>query len=223
MNALKLSQTDAETAEWLKERLGVKTASESHALMPDKKTGKPKAAARKTYMNQLIGEVCTGYAEEVFAKSLEWGKLNEEAAVAAFEFHSGKTVYSSKTISKTGLIYKDESKREAATPDGLILGEKCGLESKSPITPQVHIDFILNGIIKDEYIAQCHWSMWVLNYDAWFFNSYHPRMKSKMSHYVTIERDPSIIEFLDNEMPIFNKEMDEKLKLIGIEYGAQWL
>lgn len=217
MSALLICQHDQGSKEWLDARLGVKTASESHALMPDKKTGKPKAAARKTYMNQLIGEVCTGYSEEIFAKSLEWGKLNEEAAIAAFEFHSGKNVL------KTSLIYKDASKREAATPDGLINGERGGLESKSPITPQVHVDFVLNGVIKDEYVSQCHWSIWVLGYDFWFFNSYHPRMKSKMSHYVTIEKDQSIIEFLDNEMPLFNKEMDEKLKRIGIEYGSQWL
>lgn len=216
MSALVICQHDTNTPEWLNARLGVKTASESHALMPDKKTGKPKAAARKTYMNQLIGEVCTGYSEEIFAKSLEWGKQNEEAAIAAFEFHSGKQVL------KSGLVYKNESKREAATPDGLIMGENGGLESKSPITPQVHVDFVLNGTIKDEYISQCHWSIWVFEYDFWFFNSYHPRMKSKMSHYVTIEKDQSIIEFLDNEMPLFNKEVDEKLEKIGIKYGAQW-
>src|SRR4051812_45577582 len=114
MNTLLVSRNEPGSSEWLRDRLGVKTASESHALMPDKKTGKPKLAARKTYMNQLIGEVCTGYSEEIFAKSLEWGKLNEEAAIAAFEFHSGKQV------SKSGLVYKNESRREAATPDGLI-------------------------------------------------------------------------------------------------------
>ena len=185
--------------------------------MPDKKTGKPKTAARKTYMNQLIGEVCTGYAEEINAKALEWGKMNEDAALAALEFLSGRTLV------KTTLTYKDSLKRTAATPDALIVGEKGGVESKSPITPQVHIDFVLNGIIKDEYVSQCHFSIWNFDYDYWLFNSYHPRMKSKMSHYVTIERDPALIEYLNNEIPLFIKEMDEKLERIGIPFGSQWL
>lgn len=216
MSALLIDQNSQGSEEWLKARLGVITASQAHAIMPDKKTGKPKTAARKTYMNQLIGEVCTGYSEEISAKALEWGQSNEEAALAAFEFLSGKT------ITKSGLVYKDPSKRTAATPDALIVGEKGGVESKSPITPQVHIDFVLNGIIKDEYISQCHFSIWNFDYDFWFFNSYHPRMKAKMSHYVTIERDPKLIEYLDNEVPNFIKEMDEQLAKIGISYGSQW-
>lgn len=217
MSALIICPHEQGSPKWLDARLGVGTASQSHALMPDKKTGKPKVAARKTYMNQLIGEVCTGYSEELNAKALEWGRSNEEAALAAFEFLSGKQ------IEKTSLTYKDESKRFAATPDALIIGEKCGVESKSPITPQVHIDFVLNGSIKDEYVSQCHFSIWVFNYDLWIFNSYHPRMKAKMSHFVTIERDQKLIEYLDNEMPIFAKEMDEELKKIGIPFGNQWL
>jgi predicted phage-related endonuclease len=217
MSVLILLEQDPGSEEWLKARLGVITASEAHALMPDKKTGKPKTAARKTYMNKLIGEVCTGHSEEIYAPSLEWGRSNEEAALAAFEFLSGKQ------IKKTSLTYKDASKRSAATPDALIVGEKGGVESKSPITPQVHIDFVLNGNIKDEYLAQCHFSIWNFDYDFWIFNSYHPRMKARMSHFVTIERNPELIEFFDNEIPAFIKEMDKELEKIGIPWGAQWL
>jgi exodeoxyribonuclease (lambda-induced) len=169
--------------------------------------------ARETYMNQLIGEACTGYSEEINAKALEWGKLNEDAAAAAYEFESGNT------IEKIGFAHKDESLRCGASPDFKIIGKDHGGEIKCPITPQVHIDFILNGIIKDEYITQMQFGMWVTGWHHWDFASYHPRMKKKMIHYVTIERDQELMEYFDNEVPKFIKEMDEKLERIGVSYS----
>lgn len=218
MNALIICQHEQGSQEWLRARLGVITASQAHALLPDARSKAFKyKEARTTYMNQLIGEVCTGYSEELNAKALQWGKDNEEAAIAAYEFATGQQV------ERIGLVYKDETKRAGASADFKIVGKNHGGENKCPITPQVHIDFLLDGEIKDEYISQVQFSLWVFGWDAWDFNSYHPRMKLKMAHQVTIQRDPVKMEYFENEVPKFIKEMDEKLKKIGIEYGAQWL
>ena len=140
MIALNITQGDQE---WLNARLGVITASEVYDILPDKRTAGHKAA-RKTYMNKLIGEVCTGYSEELNARALEWGRTNEEAAISAYEFASGNKV------EKFAFAYKDESKRAGASPDFKIVGKNAGGENKCPITPKVHIDFLLDSIIKNE-------------------------------------------------------------------------
>jgi predicted phage-related endonuclease len=218
MNALIICQDPQGSEAWLKARLGVITASKAHALMPDSrsKTFKYKEA-RRSYMNELIGEVCTGHSEELFAKSLEWGKENEDAALSSYEFATGKQV------EKIGLVYKDSSRRAGASADGRIVGLEHGIENKCPITPKVHIDFILCDEIKPEYITQVQFGMWVTGWQKWDFTSYHPRMKAKMVHFITFERDPELMSYFDNEVPKFVKEMDEELKKIGIEYGSQWL
>lgn len=217
MSALIICQHDQGSLEWLNARLGVITASQAHALLLNQRTKTPTyKEARSTYMNQLIGEVCTGYSEELNAKALQWGKDNEDAAVAAYEFATGNAV------EKIGLVYKDETKRAGASADFKIIGKNHGGENKCPITPKVHIDFLLDNEIKDEYISQVQFSLWVTGWDLWDFTSYHPRMKLKMVHHVTIERNKEMMEYFDNEIPKFVKEMDEKLKLIGIEYGSQW-
>ncbi len=217
MSALLIDQNDQGSEAWLKARLGVITASQSHALLLNKRTKTPTyKEARSTYMNQLIAEVCTGFSEELSAKALEWGKLNEDAAVAAYEFATGNQV------EKIGLVYKDETKRAGASADFKIVGKNHGGENKCPINPLHHIDFLLNGEIKDEYITQIQFGMWVTGWDAWDFTSYHPRMKLKMVHHVTIERDSELMSYFDFEIPKFCHEMDQKLKQIGIEFGAQW-
>jgi hypothetical protein len=217
MSALIISQHPQGSEEWLKARLGVITASQVHDLLPDARSKAFKyKEARQSYMYQLIGEVCTGYSEELNARALQWGKDNEDAAIAAYEFATGQEV------EKIGLVYKDSSKRCGASADFKIKGKNHGGENKCPITPKVHIDFVLGGNIKPEYVSQVQFGLWVTGWDKWDFTSYHTRMKSKMVHFVTIERDPVMMEYFDNEIPKFIEEMDKELAKIGIPWGAQW-
>lgn len=217
MSALLICQHEQGTQEWLNARLGVITASEVHALLPDarSKTFKYKEA-RKAYMNKLIGEVCTGYSEELNAKALQWGKDNEAAAVSAYEFHTGREV------ERIGLIYKDSSKRCGASADFKIKGEEYGGEIKCPISPAVFVGFLLDNEEKPEYISQYQFGLWVTGWHGWDFCNYHPRMKKKMIHKVSHCRDLWFMEYFENEIPKFIKEMDEKLAKIGIPFGAQW-
>jgi hypothetical protein len=218
MSALIICQEPQGSEAWLKARLGVITASQAHALLPNKRTKSfSYKEARQTYMNQLIAEVCTGYSEELNGKALEWGKLNEDAAIAAYEFATGNEV------EKIGLVYKDETKRCGASADFKIRGKNHGGENKCPMNPQYHVDFLLNNEIKDEYITQIQFGLWVTDWDLWDFTSYHPRMKLKMVHHVTLERDKELMAYFDEEIPKFTKEMDEKLEKIGIPFGSQWL
>ena len=200
--------------EWLKMRLGVITASCAHDLLPSKRGGAFKQA-RQTYMNQLISEICTGRGEELNAKALEWGKTNEIAAKAAYSFEANEIVLDG------GFIYGMD-KRVGCSPDGLIKGKNKGLELKSPFSSRTHIDFLVSGIIKDEYLTQVQWSMWVSGFDEWAFASFDPRMKTKMIHYQVIERDPATMSLFEEIVPQFIQEMDKHLENIGVKFGEQF-
>lgn len=202
------------TEAWLKARLGVLTASCAHDLMPNKTNGKRKASW-DSYMIQLISEVCTGKGEEINAKALEWGRVNEVSARAAYEFEANEMILPG------GFIYNLD-KRVGASPDGLVKGKNKGLELKCPFSSQTHIDFILNGAIKDAYVTQVQWSMWVTGFDEWAFASFDPRMKNRMVHIEVIKRDEEMMKMFNELAPKFIKEMDEKLKELGFVYGQQW-
>lgn len=198
--------------EWKALRSGVLTASHAHFLMPHKKTGKPKDS-RITYMNKLIAQVCTGMSEEVNAKALEWGKVNEVAARAAYEFEAQEEI-------KDGGFVFNLNRRVGASPDGLIVGKKKGLELKCPFSTETHIEFLLEDTIKDEYLAQCQWSMWVTEFDQWAFGNFDPRMKAHMLKIALQERDEKLMKYFDEEVPRFIEEMDAALKKLGVVFNS---
>lgn len=206
------------TNEWISERLGVVTASEAYNVIKKGRGGKGYATTRHTYMMQLIAEVCTGQSPEIKGKPLEWGNEHEPIA---------REVYEAKTFSvvdELGLIYKDDSKRFGASPDGLI-GDDGGIEIKCPFTTPVHLDTMLNGTIKPEYICQMQFIMWVTGREWMDFCSFDPRMigdVDKRLCVIRVERDQKIMDEFDIEMPLFVNDMDEILESIGVKFGQQW-
>ena len=157
------------TGFWHSLRLGVVTASKASCIV-----SKPDTATFKTYLLENLGEICTKkQIDSGSAKPMEWGKKHEREARDAYEMVVGKVV------TEVPFIYKDSSRRFGCSPDGLILDEQKGVEIKCPFTNKVHLDFILNGEIKKEYILQVQFSMWVTGYKRWDFVSFDPRMPKK--------------------------------------------
>lgn len=211
---------DQGTDEWKTARAGVITASRVHEIIkPGRKKGSY-SEARKAYMNELIAQVCTGeIPESVSFKQAEWGHMNEELARDAFEARN-LTI-----VTQCGLVYKDDSLRCAISPDGLLIDEQEGLEIKSPWTSKVHVDFLLDGEMKPEYVTQVQYSMWVTGWDKWHFCSYDNRFRGDASNRLaikTFERDTEIMKTLDAEIPLFIEDMDSKLKQLGFAFGDQW-
>lgn len=199
---------------WLNAKLGVISASRINDILPSRKTGKYKES-RQTYLLELVGQVATRSYDEINAKALEWGKTNEAAARAAYEFETGETV------EQVGFIYNLD-KRIGCSPDGLIRGRNKGLEIKCPLTAKVHVDFLLNDKIKEEYQDQVQFSMLVSGADQWDFCSFHSKFKSQMLKVVTFERDPATQEMMIEEVHKFINEMDQALKKIGLKWNDQW-
>lgn len=208
------------TDEWLRHRAGVITASRAHDIVkPGRKKGSY-SEARKGYMNELIGQVCTGEVpESVPFKQAEWGHMNEELARDSFEAKHFAIV------TQCGLVYKDDSLRCAISPDGLLMDDREGLEIKSPWTTKVHIDFLLDGEIKPEYVTQVQYSLWVSGFSKWHFCSYDNRMRGGVENRlaeVCFTKDEEKFKQFDYEIPLFLEEMDEKLNKLGFAFGDQW-
>ena len=204
--------------DWKLHRLGVVTASRAHDIIKPGRAKGSYSEARKTYMLELIAQVATGrLPEQSQFKQAAWGHENEPLAREAYEARDFACV------NTCGLIYKDESMRCGISPDGIM--EDRGLEIKNPFTTQVHLETLLSGVIKPEYLTQCQYSMWVTGLDRWDFCSYDFRMRGKPENRLVVipqYRDLEIMARLDEEIPRFILEMDEQLGKLGFTYGDQW-
>ncbi len=201
--------------EWRRLRLGVITASNAINVIAAGRGGKGWGEKKKTYLLDLVAEVCTGQAKEVSGKPLEWGKDYEDDARYNFSFISDLRV------EEVPFIYKDATLRCGASPDGLC-SDGAGLELKCPYNTAIYLDFRLNGEIKPEYVAQCQFSMWVTGRDRWYFANFDPRMRAEGLHYIVLERDPKMIAQFDAEIPEFIDAMDSALLDLGMQFGDQW-
>lgn len=196
---------------WLQSRLGVITASEVH-----KAVAKLGTETRNTYMCQLVAEVATGMVEEINSKYLDWGKMNESAARASYEFANDCE------IETTNFIFKDETFREGASLDGFVKGKNKIVEIKCPYNPTNYIKFLVDDKIKSEYMWQYQFQMRVTGADIADFVQFDPRMSVNPLKSLTVERDIEHQKKFDELIPQFILDMDQMLKTVGIKYGDQW-
>ena len=174
------------------------------------------SSARNNYLLELIAEVATGQAKEQGEfKQTQWGHEYENHARQIFAFHVGLPVL------EAPFIYGNDSMRFGASPDG-IADDQSGIEIKCPWTTPVYLDFLLNGEIKQDYIDQVQFSMFVTNLPYWHFANYDPRMKVRAFHAVTIERDEAKMKTFEDAVGQMTYDMDRALESIGLSFGDQW-
>ena len=200
------------SSEWLEARLGVISASNVGKVLAKKGT-----ETRHGYMMELIGQIATKEAEEIFAKSLEWGKTHEPVARSIYEFNQNVAV------EDVGFFYGPD-KRTGCSPDGWITKQAKGLEIKCPITAKVHADFLTMDKIKLDYFYQIQFGMFVTGAELWDFCSYHGKFKAPGTQFkvLTIERDPALMERFANDVGEFIADMDKLLNKLELQWGSQW-
>ena len=196
--------------EWFQAKLGVPSASNIAKVLAKKGT-----ETRAGYLSELVAQVATGEMPEISAKAMDWGKTQESVARSAYELCENVQV------EQVGFIY-GHNRRVGCSPDGLVLNIAKGVEIKCPYTSKVHVDFLAMDKIKDEYIKQCQFSLWVTGLETWDFCSFDPRFKKNLLKVHTIQRDQSLMDRFDNEVPEFIKEMDAILERLEIKWGSQW-
>jgi len=192
--------TEQRTAEWFAERLGKVGCSRLSDVLAGDKT-----AARRNYMAELICERLTGERTESFTTdAMQWGIDTEPLAKEAYMIETWNMV------EEHGGKEHDEIPHFRGSPDGLILPDG-GVEIKCPKTA-THLDTLMHGTVKKEYIYQMAGYVSIYHAAWWDFVSYDPRLKG---HELFIKR------FLREELPVqeveegvkrFLEELDEMMK-----------
>lgn len=178
------------TPEWRAARAGIATASEFAKLLTS--TGKPSTQAT-TYMHKLLADWLIG--EPSGPEATDWMLRGIEMEAEARAWYEMQT---DADVQQVGIVYRDESRMVACSPDGLV-GDEGGVEIKCP-APHTHVGYLLAGKLPSDYVGQVQGSMYVTGRAWWHFVSYHPDIDPLL---IRVERDEAYIESLDKAVRAF--------------------
>lgn len=200
------------TDAWKMQRCGKATASRISDIIAKTKSGP--SASRKNYMAQLVCERLTETVEESFSsKEMAWGTEKEPEARAAYAFLHADGL----EVTTAGFVDHPTIPMAGASPDGYV-GEDGLIEVKCPNSAG-HIETLLTGAIKSNYITQMQWQMASTGRQYCDFVSYDPRLPDHLSLFVKrIPRDQKFIIELETEVSTFLREVSaqvEALKALG--------
>lgn len=157
------------TDEWKTAKAGKPSTSGFKKLLTPVKWEPSKS--RFPYMRHLAAEVEAG-------RMLGWG--GNAATRRGHEFEpEARKLYAwlnHVEVQEVGLCYLNESRRVVASPDGLKVGQRGGLEIKCR-DAEKHINYRLTQKLTDDDWVQCQGCLYVTGYDYWDFFAYHPDLK----------------------------------------------
>lgn len=154
--------------EWLAARLGIPTASEAHQIVTAVK-GDLSKSARK-YAHQLVAETLLGRPlEKPPGTSWAMARGKELEPFARAQYAADKGV----EVRQVGFVTTD-SELIGASPDGLVVGTRGGLEIKCVLDAN-HMGILLDGP-GDDYKQQCQLGMAVCELAHWDLYAWHPTL-----------------------------------------------
>jgi predicted phage-related endonuclease len=179
--------------EWNALRAGKVTASELDRLVTP--LGKVKTGdGPRSYLCEKVAEAWKGMTLPSAAFwDADQGQFLEEYARPAFAFETGLEV------EQVGFIESEDGSM-GASPDGLIIGQECGLEIKSPHA-QTHVRYLLDGVLPPDYVLQVQGSLYVSGYPKWYFFSFRREFPPFI---LIVEPDPKIQEAIGEAVKAFN-------------------
>jgi len=192
-------------SDWFTARCGILTGSNAKFVV----TSQGKAAkgqTRQSYINSLIAEQLTGYAEDNMASTpaMQRGVELEPRARAWYEMTTGHKVQ------QVGFVYKDGQKDCGCSPDGLC--EDRGLEIKCPMHRGM-IKTLLGGKVPTDYMAQIQFGIFVTGLARWDFCLFSPEPQLP-SVVWTVEPDAAIQDAFKEHVPLLIKEVTEGVEKI---------
>ena len=193
--------------DWLNARIGSLGASSVHEIMAKTRNGRY-GASRANCMARMVTERITGQRVEAYVTdAMRRGSELEYQARPVYEINEYVNVV------EVGLFLHPSIKGTHASPDGLV-GKDGLLEIKMPNT-STHIDTLLTGKIKDQYIKQMQWQMACTGRKWCDFVSYDPRLGDGLSYFrKRVVRDSALIEEMETEVTKFLEELAEKVKAL---------
>lgn len=186
--------------QWFQARLGSLGASQVHDAIATTKTGP--AASVASIMTALMLESITGNKTETFkSPAMMRGNELEPEARVGYEFTTGNTV------KQVGLFRHPRIQRTHASPDGLVVDTKGGLEIKCPMS-HTHLEYLLTDKIPARYETQMFWQMACAGL-AWVdFCSYDPSFPEEGKFFIKrLERDDKRISELEEKVEAFVQQM----------------
>lgn len=200
------------TQEWFDDRLGRITGSKDGGLPAIMGT----KAAYEGFLYQKVGERLMDHfdMENMYESSMARGKRLEPEGVAAFEYVTGKKVYSS------GLIKNPENEWIAYSPDGII-SESEDVEVKCP-EEKNYTKILESRQVPDEYVWQITQGFCANPklMTRWFV-AYNPDIPKYPIVIIKCDRADwqERIDQAIAKQTQFLLEVDEKLKEIQTNYG----
>jgi predicted phage-related endonuclease len=172
----------ADSAAWVKARLGHLTASRMKDVMAtSKRDGRP-LKARADYAMELVAERLTGIASTHYVTSeMEWGLAHEAAAMATYTEVTGNK------LQRAGFIQHPRVPMAGATPDAFVLdddGQIIGLvEFKCPKTT-THLEWKIADEVPHEHKPQMLWQASTTGLPWVDFASYDPRLPARQRMFI---------------------------------------
>jgi predicted phage-related endonuclease len=196
--------SDQRSAEWIAARCGKVGCSRLADVLATTKSGE--AATRRNYTAELICERLTGLpTETITTTAMQWGIDTEPLARQAYEHASFYNVvedFGREHPSIPGF---------RGSPDGLV-GDDGGVEIKCPKTA-THLDTILGGTIKRDYILQMAGYVSIYDRKWWDYVSYDPRLPPKYALFIKrFTRDELPVSEVEEGVKTFLAELNEKMK-----------
>ncbi len=186
-----------QSPEWFIAKAGI--PSMSHAKEILKQNGTPSDSANK-YMNKLLAEKFKGFATPGYS-SQEMKKGIEFEPKARWLYGQMEGV----EVKEVAFVWKNASKNVLCSPDGLIVGQKKGLEIKCP-NDDNHMQTVRDGKLPADKHRQVHGGMWVCGFPEWDFMSYAEGLPSVI---ITVKRDEALMKCFDVEMIKFLRDLKE--------------
>lgn len=150
---------------WALHRNRVTGSSMNKILTPAKRQP---SAQQKGLICAMIGQTLSPYpmgdGDGYVSKAMQEGMRREPEARAWYALEMGVDV------TRVGFLESDCG-RFGVSPDAIMPTLQGGLELKNP-TPEVHAEYLIDGVLPLEYMGQCHGSLIVTGYDWWDFVSY---------------------------------------------------
>lgn len=199
--------------EWYALRCGKVTASMVWAVTKKLKDAKKEATDRRYYRERLLAETLTGVVSDsrYITKEMEWGMEWEPVARASYE------VDQSGMVDKVGFVTHELIARFGCSPDCFV-GDDGLAQFKCPNTT-THLNYLLDGIVPEEYEPQMVAEMACTGREWTDFVSFDPRLPAKMQKFVIrLTRDEKRIKAVEAEVLAFLAELDALVaKLNGQE------
>jgi len=196
------------TQDWFNMRLGACTGSRVKDAVSKMKNGKDYYAAREDYLADCIVERLSGVPiDHYVSPAMQWGIENEVVGVAAYEDAMDWSV------TPCGLATHPQIEWFMASPDGLVGDDGC-IEVKCP-TSATHIQWIIDGCVPDEHLAQMKAVMSCAERKWCDFCSFDPRMPKEYRLFVRrLEFDQKLNAEMEEEVQKFLAEVKDRMEML---------